>query len=113
MSAQNYINSVLREEWNDVTRLYTTWDENGLQTSQRPYTAEENATADASAQVALEEDNKSTIETNLEADLAAMQAIIDDTNANINTNPAQRIKSIARAVRRLTKMTLEDYSTAE
>lgn len=50
---------------------------------------------------------------NLAADIVALQAIIDDTNANINTNPATRIKTMARAVRRLAKLQLADYSTPD
>lgn len=82
---------------------------NGVPTmvwSERAMTIEEQ-------QAATEASNRSAIETNLIADLAAMQAIIDDTNANINTNPASRIKSQARVLRRLVKMTLNDYSTSE
>lgn len=41
-----YLDNVLRERWDDVARVYTAWDENGVQIEQRPYTAEENAQAD-------------------------------------------------------------------
>lgn len=40
-------NGTLRERWDDDTRTYTEWDAEGAQTSTRPYTAEENAAADA------------------------------------------------------------------
>ena len=79
----------------------------------RPYTAEENATADAEAVEATQTANKSTIETNLEADLAAMQAIKDQTNADLRADPSQEIKDIATAVRRLIRMAIDDYSGTE
>jgi len=41
---------VLRQQWDDGTRTYTEWDENGVRTEQRPYTAEEHASADAAVQ---------------------------------------------------------------
>ena len=42
-----YIEGVLREQWDDDTRTFTAYDAQGQQTSTRPYTAEENAAADA------------------------------------------------------------------
>jgi hypothetical protein len=110
---QVYENGVLREQWDDTTRTYTAWDADGDQTEQRPYTAEENAQADAAAVQATQTANKSTIEVNLEQDLAAMQAIKDTPNATINDSPASYIKEVAVAVRRLIKMELEDFEEAE
>jgi hypothetical protein len=107
---QVYTDGVLREQWDDATRTYTAWDENGEQTEQRPYTAEENAQADAAATAATETANKSTIETNLEQDYANMQAIKAQSNADLRADPSQEIKQIADAVRRLTRMALENYS---
>ena len=113
MSTRVFTNGVLREEWNDDTRTYTAWDENGTQTESRPYTAEENAAADAAATVETEESNKSTIETNLEEDLDAMQAILDQDNAALRDDPSQEIKDIARANRRLIRMALDDFTGTE
>lgn len=45
-----YTGGILRERWDDETRTYTAWDEDGVQTEQRPYTAEENTRADAEAE---------------------------------------------------------------
>lgn len=47
MNTLAYRNGVLREEWDDSTRTYTEYDENGQVTSSRPYTEAENAAADA------------------------------------------------------------------
>lgn len=110
MISENFINGVLRERWNDTTRTYTAWNASGVQTSTRPYTTAENTAADAAAATALLSANQGTIRQNLIADQVAMQAIIDDTNANIRSDPSQEIKSLSRAVRRLTRLTLNDYS---
>ncbi len=53
--------------------------------------------------------NRTALQTNLTTDLAAMQTIINDTNANINANPAARMKDIARMLRRLGRVALNDY----
>ena len=99
--------------FDDSTRIATEYDAEGALVGERPYTAEENARAEQNAANETAETNKSTVETNLEADLAAMQAIIDQTNADLRADPSQEIKEIARAVRRLIRSALDDYSGAE
>ena len=49
MNRQVFKNGVLVEEWDDVTRTYTAWNTQGVQTSTRPYTSDENAQADEDA----------------------------------------------------------------
>ena len=110
---ETYIAGMLRERWDDTTRTYTAWDDAGTQTEQRPYTAAENAAADEDAVAATQTANKSTIETNLSEDLDAMQAVIDQDNAMLRDDPAQEIKDIARAVRRLIRMALDDFTGTE
>jgi hypothetical protein len=110
VSAQVYQDGVLREEWNDATRTYTAWDANGVVTDERPYTTDENAAADARAATDQQAQNKSTIEANLEQDYLNMQDIEAQSNADLRADPSQEIKDIARAVRRLTRMALENYS---
>lgn len=44
---ETFTNGILRERRDDTTRTVTTYDETGTVTSTRPYTAEENAAADA------------------------------------------------------------------
>jgi hypothetical protein len=106
-------NGAIREFWDDDTRTYTSWDAAGTVTETRPYTAEENTAADATATVEQETANKSTIELNLEEDLDAMQAIIDQTNEELRADPSQEIKEIARAARRLIRLALDDYTGTE
>lgn len=102
MIHQNAVNGVVREEWDDSTRMYSTYDESGTQTSTRPYTAEENADADVREAGYQQAANDAEIGTKIETvDMPAMQAILDQTNANIRTDPSQEIKDLAKAVRRL------------
>lgn len=109
MSAYSYRDGILREKWDDATRTYTAYDATGAQISTRPYTAAENAQADADAARLLAAANESTIETNLASDLAAMQAIINETNSDLRTDPSQEIKDIARAMRRTIRMALQQF----
>lgn len=108
-----YDRTGLRERWDDAARVLTTWNTSGVQTSQRAYTAAENAQADIIVAAETANTNKRTIQQALVADLTALQVIIDETNANINTNPAARIKTMSRAIRRLTRLALDDYSGTE
>jgi len=109
MAHENYQDGVLRERWDDVTRMYTWWDALGIQMGTRPFTAEENARVDETAAQVQQEQNKSTIETNLQQDYLNMQAIEAQTNADLRADPSQELKDIARAVRRLSRMALENY----
>jgi hypothetical protein len=109
MSQTVYQDGVLREKWDDVTRTYTAYNSSGVQISSRAYTGDEIAFATSYAASLTQDTNKSTIQTNLASDLAAMQAIIDQTNADLRTDPSQEIKDIARGMRRLIRMTLQNF----
>jgi len=76
-----YLDNVLRERRDDVARTYTSWDENGTQTEQRPYTAEENAEADARVQrqmvaTATAELERASLLNSAPEELAALQTAI-------------------------------------
>lgn len=47
MSSRVYDGGVLRQQWDDTTRIYTVYNVDGTVATSRPYTAGENATADA------------------------------------------------------------------
>lgn len=96
-----WVDGVLREQWDETARVLTSWDEHGVQVEQRPYTAQENTAADARAVVETLAANEKSISAKLANDLAAMQAILDQTNADLNAGPAQELKDLAKAVRRL------------
>lgn len=96
-----FLDGVLREEWNDVTRIVTFYNAAGGQTLQRAYTRAEIANADALAASVAAGNNGKTIDANLAADLVTLQATINATNATINASPASYIKDLARVQRRI------------
>ena len=93
---------------NDTTRIVTTYDEAGAVASTRPYTVDENATADAELSAKAEQaanealrDTVKAIINDLRAEKARAQTVIDTPNATINTSPAPHIKDVARAAKRI------------
>jgi YD repeat-containing protein len=107
------IDGVIRERRDDTTRTVTTYDEQGNITSERPYTAEENAAADQAALEATLNTNKRTVEQKLATKLANMQTILVQTNADLRTDPSQEIKDMARAIRLLVRMQMIQFDGAE
>ncbi len=96
------------------TRLATVYDTQGQQVGEpRPYTAEENAAADAAAAAEQADSNKRTITEALAEDFTAMQDIIAQTNADLRADPAQEIKALARAMRRQIRIARGDYTGTE
>jgi hypothetical protein len=108
-----YISGVLRERWDDTTRTYTAFSGTGVQLEQREYTPAENVVADSLAATEVLNSNETIVHQKLAVDFAAAQAILNQTNADIRTDPSQEIKDLARAVRRLTRMALDDFSGTE
>ena len=93
---------LLREVWDDATRTYTAYAEDGTVVSTRPYTAEENTAADVRAEGYEQAANDGEIGDKIETvDMPAMQAILDQTNADLRADPSQELKAIAKAIRRL------------
>ena len=96
-----------RDEFNTDTRTVTTYDESGAVTSTRPYTSDENATADAAIQATVLDANRTALLEGLTAVIdtavarqANVQTVLDATNSTINGSPASYLKTIARATRR-------------
>ena len=92
----------------DTTHTVTAYDESGAVTATRPYTADENAAADAAvAQAAAQaqyEAQRLTVRqiiTDLQAEKARAQAVIDTPNSTIKTNPAPYVVDVARAAKRI------------
>lgn len=110
MSTKAYENGVLVDEWDEVTRIYTNYRP---PQSSRPFTAEENAVADADAQAKTEKQNAETLEQELDAALDSLQVILDDTNSNINTNAAARIKDIAKALKKTIRVVNDRFEATE
>jgi hypothetical protein len=104
-----YLDNVLRESWNDDTRIVTFYNASGAETSTRAYTAPEIAALTAAQTAAAEIANEATIAVALFNALATLQLIIDDTNANINANPAARIKDLAKVLRRVIRLVIRRF----
>ena len=96
------------ESHDHAARTVTTYDESGAVTSTRPYTADENAAADAAlaeaAALAQRNADRLTVRaiiTDLQAEKARAQAVIDTPNATIKSNPAPYVNDVARAAKRI------------
>lgn len=123
MNRETYADGVLRARWDGDTRTYTEWDEQGVEVLSRPFTAEENARADAEAAAEAEESNKRTIEAQAAAAKADNAAIIDGADTYLaiasptNAQIAAQVRSLTQAARMaaqqrngLIRMALADYS---
>ena len=64
----HHVDGVLRERADDTTRTVTTYDEQGNITSERLYTVEENAAADAAAQAQAESLNQQQLAADVKLD---------------------------------------------
>ena len=109
-------------ELDPVARTVTELDESGSVTDTRPFTADENAAADAmqatlkraSAELDLVAGMRREVQFMREAvgpgdavpGTDSLNAIINTANATINAAPAVHIKALARAVRALTRATI-------
>ena len=108
---ESWSDGVLVEAWDDDTRTHTdyTTDPDTV----RPYTADENAAADARAAAATAAGNEATLEDELEASLTELQIIIDTDNATINDNPAGEIKDIARVHKKTIRKVTDRFEATE
>lgn len=103
-----YRANTLRERWDDTARIYTRWDAAGTQVEQRPYTAQENAQADARAAAELLSTNETTLQTRAAAALAAnatdltqAQTVWDGANTIANGTGTLTTAQLTTAVRSL------------
>ena len=103
MSSRIYDDGTLIESWDDATRTYT----DHRTGESRPYTDEENATADQRAADATQAANDQALRDGLQDAIdaallrqAAYQAVIDTPNSEIKANPQGHIVSIARQGKR-------------
>lgn len=85
MSVMRFESGTLREWWDDTTRTYRTFNPDGNEyLPSRPYTAAENADADARAALTTSETNRGTLRAKADAALtgnATFLAIAAPTNA--------------------------------
>lgn len=112
MATRNvYVNDVLRAAWNDDTSRVTFYNASGVQIEERAYTPTERIAADAIIAALAAGVNRASVVTNLNQDLVEMQTIID-TNNNQLTYSAAMMKTFARAIRRLDRMALGNFDSA-
>lgn len=105
---ETYTNGIVRLRADDTTRTVTTWSNAGVQTSQRAYTAAENADADARALADTAATNRSSIETRALAALTANATdvtqdatIITQANALAATTGTRTLAQLSGDVRAL------------
>jgi hypothetical protein len=95
MSTQQFTNGVLRKWGDDGSRTVKEYNAAGALTSTRPYTAAENADADAAAAVALGRMNRATIESQVAAAITANKAYVALANPTTAQTTAQ-VKALSR-----------------
>lgn len=128
MSVQHYQDGTLRQSWDDNTRTYTEYDENGdvLPGFPRPYTAEENALADQAAQSTLLLTNEEVLISRAKAAIAANNEFLTNSSvqayldASATPTAAQtfaivkialrQIRLLTRAVTALIRLTVRDFT---
>lgn len=97
MKRQNFQASVLREQWDGDTRLYTRWDAAGVQVLQRVFTAAENTQADADTANAADDDDRVQV-----SDAVRIVAAGTGQFATAAARDAA-IRALARAIVRLSR----------
>lgn len=76
-----YEDGVLRQWWDDATRTYHEYDAAGVETTSRPYGAEENTEADQRASDQALAVNEATLSQQLREQVAALTASLDTIKA--------------------------------
>lgn len=97
-------NGVVRKHWDDATRVYTERDENGVVTTTRPYTPEENSETDKEQVREAERTIVRAIINEVKAERDRAQTVIDSATATRDDKDnARAIKKLASAVIDLAK----------
>ena len=112
MSTRIYSNDVLRELWDDATRLYTKWDSAGVQVEQRPYTEEENTRADAEAVTNTAERNREAIEAKAKAAITANNNFLA-LSSPTNAQTLAQVKVLTRENTALIRLVLGELNSQE
>ena len=116
MKRQVFSNSILREEWDSVTRLYTAWDETGAQVTQRALTADEGSAIDAEVAATLTDTNEAQLKTNLGASAVfdALRTISVGTGTfATNATRDAAIRACARGLVILIRLTLRRLDSTD
>ncbi|GAB3048724.1 hypothetical protein GCM10027053_03850 [Intrasporangium mesophilum] len=97
-------NGTLAQLWDDTARTYTDFSTEA--DTVRPYTAQENARADAEASAASADVNRATIEQALADALAGLDVIIAKTPAQVTGSDT---KELARDLRRVIRLLIRRF----
>lgn len=85
----------LRERWDDLARVYTAWNEDGVETTQRMFTSAENAVADEAAAVVNKDKNRVALLDRLADANATLRGIVNASSFN-NSQRDETLRYLAR-----------------
>lgn len=101
-----------KEQWDSVSGLYTSWDQQGSQTTQRPLTAQESAQLAAQDAASVADGNRAALQQRAQAALTANATYLGlaSPTAAQTTAQAQRLTKQCNALIRLLLNQLDDVS---
>lgn len=94
----------VHEEFDETARVVRTVTADGVLVSTRPFSADENATADAQVAAAADAAAVASIQEALVSSMTDLQTILDTAPATLNAGPAAAIKTLARTQRRAIRL---------
>lgn len=113
MSASNtevWVDGQLRRLWDATARLRYEYDANGVQIGDpHPFTAEENARADAENAESVLISNRETLEAKAAAAKASNLAFLADTTVT-QAEAVTQLQKLTRQVNALIKLQLQDFA---
>lgn len=105
MAIELSIDSVVRQRWDDGTRVYTEFDASAVQTLTRPYTAPENADADGRATDAARAANLATIFTQAKGAISTNTTFLGLTSPT-NAQVVSEVQALARQNNKIIRLLL-------
>lgn len=106
---QYYKSGIVAQEWNDELRQYTYRNTDGAILEQRPYTAEENAQADARAAYESAVVNEAALMSKARQALISNAEFLANTSVT-NAQAVSQVKALTRQVNALIRLQVRDLS---